>query len=79
KLWASLLIVGLLFAGAGGLLAWLGLRQMKKVENPVETVRRHVDEHIDWLQNNLLRETPALDLAPAGVSNPDEDEEEDLP
>ncbi|HEX3531903.1 MAG TPA: phage holin family protein [Thermoanaerobaculia bacterium] len=80
QLWAALLIVGLLFATAGGILGWLGLRQMKKVENPAETVRRHVDEHIDWLQNNLLRETPALDVAPArvGATNLDDDEE-DLP
>jgi len=82
KLWAATLIVFLLFAAGGGLLVWLGLRQMKKVENPAETVRRHVDEHIDWLQNNLLRETPALDLAPApagATANLDEDDEEDLP
>jgi len=82
QLWAALLIVGLVFAAAGGLLGWLGLRQMKQVENPVETVRRHVDDHIDWLQNNLVHETPALDLAPAGAGNLDADDtedEEDLP
>ena len=71
KLWAATLIVFLLFALAAGLLAWLGMRRLKQIENPVETVRRHVDEHIDWIQNNLLRETPALDVTPV--------EEEDLP
>jgi hypothetical protein len=80
KLWAATLIVFLLFALAAGLLAWLGLRRLKQVENPVQTVRRHVDDHIDWIQNNLLRETPALDVTPAavGAANLDDDEE-DLP
>jgi len=80
ELWAATLIVFLLFALAAGLLAWLGMRRLKQVENPVQTVRRHVDDHIDWIQNNLLRETPALDVTPAaaGVTGVD-DEEEDLP
>lgn len=80
KLWAATLIVFLLFALAAGLLAWLGMRRLKQVENPVETVRRHVDDHIDWIQNNLLRETPALDVTPAGAGvTAVDDEEEDLP
>jgi apolipoprotein N-acyltransferase len=82
KLWAATLIVFLLFAAGAGLLAWLGMRRLKQVENPVQTVRRHVDDHIDWIQNNLLRETPALDVTPAavaGVSGVDDEEEEDLP
>jgi len=81
QLWAATLIVFLLFALAAGLLAWLGMRRLKQVENPAETVRRHVDDHIDWIQNNLLRETPALDVTPAtaGSAGVDDDDEEDLP
>ena len=84
QLWAATLIVLLLFTGCCALLAWLGARRLKQVENPVETVRRHVDDHIDWFQNGLLREKPALDLAPAaagapGVGDGGDEEEEDLP
>jgi hypothetical protein len=83
QLWAATLIVLLLFAAAAGLLIRLGMRQMREVENPVETVRRHVDDHLDWLQNNLLRETAPLDVVPAragGGSAEDRDEDgEDLP
>ena len=79
KLWAATLIVLLLFTGTAALLAWLGARRLKQVENPVETMRRHVDDHIDWFQNNLLREKPAIDVAPASAGAPVEDEEEDLP
>src|SRR6185369_1283840 len=79
QLWAATLIVFLLFALAAGLLAWLGMRRLKQVENPAETVRRHVDDHIDWIQNNLLRETPALDVTPATAGGVDDEDEEDLP
>jgi ABC-type nickel/cobalt efflux system permease component RcnA len=66
QLWAAVLIVLLIFAAGAGLLLWRGLRQLRKVENPMETVRRHIDSHFDWLQNNLLRENPPpLDVVPA--------------
>jgi Zn-dependent protease with chaperone function len=85
QLWAATLIVLLLFAAAAGLLIWLGMRRMREVENPVQTVRRHVDDHLDWLQNNLLRETPPLDVAPArvgaagGYTKDGDEDGEDLP
>jgi hypothetical protein len=77
--WASTLIVLLLFSAGAGLLGWFGLRRLRQVENPVETMRRHVDDHLDWWQNNLLRETPPLDVRPVAVLDRDDLEEEDLP
>jgi hypothetical protein len=74
QLWAATLAVLLLFVAGAGLLAWLGVRRLRQIENPVETVRRHVDDHLDWLHNRLLREDRPLELTPRGI-----DDEEDLP
>src|SRR5262245_3993913 len=46
--WGASLVVWLLFLATAGLLAWLGVRRLRKVENPVETVRRRMDSHLDW-------------------------------
>lgn len=59
-----------------GVLVWLGLRQLRLVENPVDSVKRHVDDHLDWWQNSLLAQGKAVDI-PAAV--PVDVEEEDLP
>ena len=65
QLWAAALIVLLLFAGVMGVLIMLGLRRLKLVENPVDSVKRHVDDHLDWWQNGLLAQGRALDIPPA--------------
>jgi len=64
--WAAALIVLLLFLLSTGLLAWLGVRRLRQVENPVATVRRRVDSHLDWWQHGLLAQPKALDVEPAG-------------
>jgi hypothetical protein len=79
QVWAAVLIVFLAFTAGAGLCVWLGLKRMKQVENPVETVRRHVDDHLDWWQNNLLRENQPLDVVPAPLPPGGIDDEEDLP
>lgn len=66
QVWAAALIVFLLFAGAMGVLVMLGLRRLKLVENPVDSVKRHVDDHLDWWQNGLLAQGKAMDI-PAAV------------
>jgi len=78
QFWAATLIVLLLFAIGTGLMAWRGWQQLQKVENPVETFRRHADDHLDWWQNNLLRENRPLDVEstaglPSGLYDPEED------
>jgi len=78
--WASILIVLLLFTAGTSFLVWRGLKEMRKVENPVETFRRHADDHLDWWQNNLLRENRPLDVeSTAGLPSGLYDEGEDLP
>ena len=79
QVWASILIVLLLFAAGTGLLVWLGLKEMRKAENPVETFRRHADDHLDWWQNNLLRENRPLDVESTAGLPSGSYEEDDLP
>jgi hypothetical protein len=76
-LWASALIVLALFAGTAGILGWLGVRRFKQVENPMQTVRRRVDDHLDWWQNTLLREERPLDVEPVAVSAYGQDYDQD--
>ena len=64
-LWASALIVFAVFLVAMGVLAWLGVRRLKLVENPVDSFKRHIDDHLDWWQNGLLAQGKALDIPPA--------------
>lgn len=76
ELWAAALIVLLAFTLVAGILAALGISRLKKVENPVDSVKRHVDDHLDWWQNGLLKESRTLDI-PAAM--PALDPERDLP
>lgn len=64
-LWAAALILLGLFALVTGILAWLGLRRMRQVENPVDNVRRRMDDHIDWWQHSLLAEPRPVGAAPS--------------
>lgn len=63
--WAAAGIVLLLFAIVAGVLAKRGRAQLTRVENPVDVVKRHVDDHLDWWQNNLIKEPQPLDISPA--------------
>lgn len=65
-LWASALIVlGLFFVAMAGLGLVGYFRFLRRVENPVDTVKRHVDDHLDWWQNGLLAQGKAMDIPPA--------------
>jgi hypothetical protein len=77
QLWFAALIVLVLFALVASILVVLGIRHFKKAENPVDSVKRHVDDHLDWWQNGLLATGKTLDI-PAGPS-PAADISEDLP
>ena len=75
QLWAAALLVLLAFAGVMFVLALAGRSQWRKAENPVDSVKRHVDDHLDWWQNGLLAKDKTLDISPA----PAGDISEDLP
>jgi hypothetical protein len=53
-LWAASLIVTLAFAVLVAGLAIAGLRKLKRFENPVTTVRRRVEDHMDWWHGRVL-------------------------
>jgi hypothetical protein len=80
-MWAAALIVLALFTLVAGLLVWRGVAAMRQVENPVDSVKRHVDDHLDWWQTNLLADKRALDVrgVAADSTEPLEPLEEDLP
>lgn len=61
-LWGASLIVLALFVLAAAILANLGVKRLKNVESPVTTVRRRVDNHMDWWQNGLLAQPKTLDV-----------------
>jgi hypothetical protein len=65
QLWAAVGIVLLLFAIPMTVLAWLGVARLRQVENPLDSVKRHVDEHLDWWQNGLLAAGRPLDVPTA--------------
>lgn len=78
QLWAAALIVLALFTVTAGILGWMGMSRLKTVENPVQTFRRRVDDHLDWWQNTLMREQRPLDVEPVTVTATVDDDEEDL-
>lgn len=80
QLWAAVLIVLLLFILVAGTLVGLGVRQLKQAENPMDSAKRHLDDHLDWWQNGLLA-GKTLDVQPADEAIRDgiDGIEEDLP
>ena len=65
--WGAALIVLALFLIAMAVLGRLGLNRIRKVENPMETVRRRVDSHFDWWQHGLLARPQTLDVEPSNL------------
>jgi hypothetical protein len=76
--WGAALIVLALFLIAMAVLGRLGLNRLRKVESPVETVRRRVDSHLDWWQHGLLARPQTLDVESATL-NDEEPLGRDLP
>lgn len=52
--WAAALIVVVFFLLVMAILGFLGYRRIRKLENPVETVRQRYDEHKEWWNDRLL-------------------------
>jgi len=51
---AGVVVLALLLLAAG--LAWWGWRTLKSIENPVDTVGRRLDDHLDWWEAKLVAE-----------------------
>lgn len=78
-LWAAALILLGLFAIVTGILAWLGVRRLREIENPVDNIRRRVDDHLDWWQNSLLADAKPVGAGAAAAAGRDDLYDEDLP
>jgi cytochrome c biogenesis protein CcdA len=59
-LWGAAGVVLLLLLMAGAILYLLGRRVLRQLETPAATVRRHVRDHFDWWQDEVLAEERAL-------------------
>lgn len=69
--WASagvvLLVLLLLIGGLG----WFGMRKLQSIENPVDTVSRRYDDHLDWWESRLLAEERRVE-EPLGAESREE-------
>lgn len=69
-LWAAALIVMAFFTIVAAVLAKLGINRLRRIENPVASVKQRVDNHLEWWQQ-LLAETKPVDVpssaAPIGA------------
>jgi putative superfamily III holin-X len=66
-LWGAALVVAGILALAIAAVAMAGLAKLRSVENPADTVRRRVDDHIEWWNARLGRgrsQAAALDSEP---------------
>ncbi len=70
-LWGAALTVAGILAVAITAIAMAGLAKLRGVESPAETVRRRVDDHIEWWNVRLGR--PSREAA-ALESEPDEEQ-----
>lgn len=66
--WAAALIVMGIFLVVAVLLAWLGMRRLRRFESPVASFKERLDDHLDWWQHTLLAETKPIDMPPPGGS-----------
>jgi Flp pilus assembly protein TadB len=66
--WAAALIVMGIFLVVAILLAWLGMRRLRRFESPVASFKERLDDHLDWWQHTLLAEAKPIDMPPPGGS-----------
>lgn len=76
RLWLAALLVLAGFATVTAVLAWLGISRLRRLESPLEDVRRRAADHLDWWQNRLLGGEPPPSPRTAQAIG---DQEEDLP
>jgi hypothetical protein len=72
-LWGAALTVAGILTLAVAIVAAVGLSKLRSVESPARTVRRRLDDHLDWWNNRLSSRSAARPEEPVYE---DEDEEE---
>jgi len=65
---AGVVVLVLLLLAAG--LAWWGWRTLHSIENPVDTVGRRLDDHLDWWEAKLVAQDGG---GPGGADYEDEE------
>ncbi|HVR96569.1 MAG TPA: phage holin family protein [Thermoanaerobaculia bacterium] len=65
-LWAAALIVMVLFAIVAAVLGKLAVNRLRRIDNPVASVKQRVDNHLEWWQQ-LLAETKPVDAQSTAV------------
>lgn len=77
--WGAALVVTLVFTLVVAGLAFAGWRKLEKFENPVGTVRRRLEDNLDWWQSRVAGPEPLpgherrpLGTGPAGTGLEDE-------
>ncbi len=69
--WASAGIALVVLLLVMAVLAGLGWSRLKSIENPVDTVGRRWDDHLDWWENGLMAEEHR-DPRPVGAESREE-------
>jgi hypothetical protein len=75
-LWGAVGVVLLLLVGTVLTLLALGLRRLKRWENPAETVRRRLTDHRSWLEGEFLGEEGPEEPAETGAGGSEDVEGE---
>jgi Putative Actinobacterial Holin-X, holin superfamily III len=65
--WAAALVVVAIFTLAATLVAWRGWKRLERFDNPVESIRRRLEDHLEWWQHTMLKEERPIDLPPTGA------------
>lgn len=65
--WGATLVVVGLFAVVVAGLALFGWRKLSRLSPPQETVRRHLDDHLDWWRDRVLGSPVRSSEAEAGA------------
>ena len=65
--WIAAVIVWVAWILIGAVLWLLARNRLNAIESPSTTVKRHVDEHREWMQDNVLGMSPDTQGLPAAA------------
>ena len=67
--WGAALVLFALFVAVALVLGWLAARKLRRIEPPLATASRHLEEHLRWWQERVL-DRPGSDLEADSTSAP---------